>query len=32
VLALNDPALAQRLDAWRADRTATVAERPRNDA
>jgi 5-(carboxyamino)imidazole ribonucleotide mutase len=32
VLALTDSALAQRLDAWRANRTATVAERPRNDA
>jgi 5-(carboxyamino)imidazole ribonucleotide mutase len=32
VLALNDAALALRLDAWRANRTATVAERPRNDA
>ena len=28
VLALNDPALAERLDAWRAARTAGVAERP----
>ena len=29
VLALGDPALAQRLDAWRARQTATVAERRR---
>ena len=28
VLALGDPALAERLDAWRAARTAGVAERP----
>ena len=28
VLALNDPALADRLDAWRAARTASVAEFP----
>jgi 5-(carboxyamino)imidazole ribonucleotide mutase len=28
VLALNDPALADRLDAWRAAQTAAVAERP----
>jgi len=28
VLALSDPALAARLDAWRAERTAAVAERP----
>ncbi len=28
VLALSDPALAERLDAWRADRTNAVAERP----
>ncbi|QFR33348.1 5-(carboxyamino)imidazole ribonucleotide mutase [Ancylobacter sp. TS-1] len=28
VLALSDPALAQRLDAWRAARTAAVSERP----
>jgi 5-(carboxyamino)imidazole ribonucleotide mutase len=28
VLGLADPALAQRLEAWRADRTAEVAERP----
>lgn len=28
VLALSDPALAERLDAWRAARTAAVADRP----
>ena len=28
VLALGDPALAERLDAWRAAQTAAVAERP----
>ena len=28
VLALNDPAVADRLDAWRAARTESVAERP----
>ncbi|MFG1361952.1 5-(carboxyamino)imidazole ribonucleotide mutase [Xanthobacter versatilis] len=28
VLALSDPVLAQRLEAWRASRTAAVAERP----
>ncbi len=28
VLALHDPALAQRLDAWRQRRTDAVAERP----
>jgi len=28
VLALSDPALAERLDAWRAERTASVAEFP----
>ena len=28
VLALNDPGLASRLDAWRASQTAAVAERP----
>lgn len=28
VLALNDPAIAERLDAWRAARTESVAERP----
>ncbi|MDI4658821.1 5-(carboxyamino)imidazole ribonucleotide mutase [Xanthobacter autotrophicus] len=28
VLALSDPALSQRLEAWRAARTGAVAERP----
>ena len=28
ILALSDPALAARVDAWRAGRTAKVAERP----
>ncbi|MFG1178925.1 5-(carboxyamino)imidazole ribonucleotide mutase [Xanthobacter versatilis] len=28
VLALSDPVLSQRLEAWRASRTAAVAERP----
>ncbi len=28
VLALHDPSLAERLDAWRAARTAAVADRP----
>ena len=28
VLALNDPALAKRLDAWRAKQTANVADSP----
>ena len=28
LLALSDPPLARRLEAWRADRTAAVAERP----
>lgn len=32
VLALNDAALAERLDAWRARQTADVAERPKDDA
>jgi 5-(carboxyamino)imidazole ribonucleotide mutase len=32
VLALSDEALAGRLEAWRAQRTAEVAERPRDDA
>ncbi len=32
VLALNDEALAERLDAWRARQTAAVAERPSDDA
>jgi 5-(carboxyamino)imidazole ribonucleotide mutase len=31
VLALGDEALAARLEAWRAQRTAEVAERPRDD-
>jgi 5-(carboxyamino)imidazole ribonucleotide mutase len=30
ILALNDPALMTRLDAWRAARTAAVAEAPSN--
>ena len=32
VLALNDEALAERLDAWRTRQTAAVAERPSDDA
>jgi 5-(carboxyamino)imidazole ribonucleotide mutase len=32
VLALSDEALSARLEAWRAQRTAEVAERPRDDA
>lgn len=32
VLALHDPALAARLDAWRAAQTASVAERPKDEA
>ncbi|WP_349358255.1 5-(carboxyamino)imidazole ribonucleotide mutase [Stappia sp.] len=32
VLALNDPALADRLDAWRARQSAAVAERPVDEA
>ncbi len=32
VLALSDPALAERLDAWRAKQTASVAERPKDEA
>jgi len=32
ILALGDPSLAARVEAWRADRTAKVAERPGNDA
>lgn len=32
VLALNDAALACRLDAWRARQTEAVAEHPRDDA
>jgi 5-(carboxyamino)imidazole ribonucleotide mutase len=31
VLALNDAGLAERLDAWRARQTASVAERPSNE-
>jgi 5-(carboxyamino)imidazole ribonucleotide mutase len=31
VLALSDEALAARLEAWRAQRTAEVAERPKDD-
>jgi 5-(carboxyamino)imidazole ribonucleotide mutase len=31
VLALSDEALGTRLEAWRAQRTAEVAERPRDD-
>jgi 5-(carboxyamino)imidazole ribonucleotide mutase len=31
VLALGDPALAERLDAWRARQTAGVAESPEDD-
>ncbi|TXM69077.1 5-(carboxyamino)imidazole ribonucleotide mutase [Methylobacterium sp. WL103] len=31
VLALSDDALAQRLDAWRAAQTASVAERPETE-
>ena len=32
VLSLNDPALAKRLDAFRAEQTAAVAERPKDEA
>jgi 5-(carboxyamino)imidazole ribonucleotide mutase len=32
ILALGDPALAQRLAAWRAKQTAAVAEAPETDA
>jgi 5-(carboxyamino)imidazole ribonucleotide mutase len=32
VLALSDPDLAERLDAWRAAQTAAVAERPETEA
>ena len=32
VLALGDPALARRLEAWRAARTAAVAEKPTDAA
>ncbi len=31
ILALADPALAERVDAWRAKQTASVAERPSDD-
>jgi 5-(carboxyamino)imidazole ribonucleotide mutase len=31
ILALNNPELAARLDAWRARQTEAVAERPRDD-
>ncbi len=31
ILALNDPALAERLDAWRARQTAAVAETPKDE-
>ncbi len=31
VLSLNDPQLAKRLEAWRADQTAAVAERPKDE-
>jgi 5-(carboxyamino)imidazole ribonucleotide mutase len=32
VLALNDPSLAGRLDAWRKQQTAAVGERPEDSA
>lgn len=32
ILALGDPALTVRLDAWRAQQTASVAEAPQDDA
>ena len=32
VLALGDPALASRLETWRAQQTAAVAERPKDEA
>ncbi len=32
ILALSDPALATRLDAWRKRRTEAVAEHPKDDA
>lgn len=32
VLALNDPALAARLDAWRSEQTGKVAARPSDEA
>jgi 5-(carboxyamino)imidazole ribonucleotide mutase len=31
VLALNDAALARRLDEWRANQTASVADSPKDD-
>ncbi|WP_390913010.1 5-(carboxyamino)imidazole ribonucleotide mutase [Pseudosulfitobacter sp. SM2401] len=31
ILALNDPALAQRLDQWRADLSASIPEEPIDD-
>jgi 5-(carboxyamino)imidazole ribonucleotide mutase len=31
VLALHDPALAERLEAWRRRQTETVAERPQSE-
>ncbi|MCF7698116.1 5-(carboxyamino)imidazole ribonucleotide mutase [Loktanella sp. M215] len=31
ILALNDPALAQRLDQWRADLSASIPEEPTDD-
>lgn len=32
ILALSDPALSERLEAWRAKQTATVAEFPKDEA
>ena len=32
ILALSDEGIAARLDAWRADQSAAVAERPADDA
>ena len=31
ILALNDPALAERLDKWRADLSASIPQEPRDD-
>ena len=31
ILALTDPALAERLDAWRAALSASIPEEPTND-
>ena len=31
ILALNDPALAERLDRWRADLSASIPQEPRDD-